>query len=41
MSEDKINPELQAEIEAALGSASLENLLDENQNNAKEARQEQ
>jgi small subunit ribosomal protein S1 len=30
MSEDKINPELQAEIEAALGSASLENLLDEN-----------
>ena len=30
MSEDKINPELQAEIEAALGSASLEDLLDEN-----------
>jgi small subunit ribosomal protein S1 len=30
MSEDKINPELQAEIEAALGGASLEDLLEEN-----------
>ncbi len=30
MSEDKINPELQAEIEAALGGASLDDLLDEN-----------
>ncbi len=30
MSEDKMNPELQAEIEAALGGASLDDLLDEN-----------
>jgi small subunit ribosomal protein S1 len=30
MSEDKINPELQAEIEAALSGASLEDLLDVN-----------